>query len=161
MTSTPNGDPEGSDGGTVDCSHLLLVGAGPGLGRAVARRFAVGGYRVTLVARSTDGLRGLAGALSDTGAEIATIKADASDPEGLYSQFADMPAISVHGADDEVFLDDSRRYVEHALIAGIDASLDVWMGMPHGFVASVGKLKEVARALDATGVFLRRASSST
>jgi short-subunit dehydrogenase len=35
---------------------------------AVARRFAVGGYRVTLVARSTDGLRDLAGTLADTGA---------------------------------------------------------------------------------------------
>src|SRR6188472_4007794 len=46
--------------GSVDARHLLLVGAGPGLGVAVARRFAVGGYRVTLVARSTDGLRDLA-----------------------------------------------------------------------------------------------------
>jgi NADP-dependent 3-hydroxy acid dehydrogenase YdfG len=33
---------------------------------AVARRFAVGGYRVTLMARSTDGLRDLAGALAGT-----------------------------------------------------------------------------------------------
>src|SRR5580693_2543104 len=38
--------------GSVDRRHLLLVGAGPGLGMAVARRFAVGGYQVTLVARS-------------------------------------------------------------------------------------------------------------
>ncbi len=41
---------------SIDTRHLLLVGAGPGLGMAVARRFADGGYRVTLVARSTDGL---------------------------------------------------------------------------------------------------------
>ena len=58
MTGTPTSDPDGSGGvGTVNRGHLLLVGAGPGLGMAVARRFAVGGYRVTLVARSTDGLR--------------------------------------------------------------------------------------------------------
>ena len=44
-------------GSSIDNRHLLLVGAGPGLGMAVARRFAEGGYRVTLVARSTDGLR--------------------------------------------------------------------------------------------------------
>ena len=50
---------------------------------AVARRFAVGGYHVTLVARSTDGLRDLAGTLADTGAKINTIAADASDPDGL------------------------------------------------------------------------------
>jgi hypothetical protein len=45
MTGTPTSDPEGSGSvATVDRSHLLLVGAGPGLGMAVARRFAVGGY---------------------------------------------------------------------------------------------------------------------
>ena len=91
MTGTPTSDPEGSGGvGTVDRSHLLLVGAGPGLGLAVARRFAVGGYRVTLVARSTDGLGDLAGSLSDTGAEIGTIEADASDPEGLGARMTEL-----------------------------------------------------------------------
>jgi shikimate 5-dehydrogenase len=84
MTGTPTSAPDRSGGvGTVDSSHLLLVGAGRGLGMAVARRFAVGGYRVTLVARSTDKLGDLAGSLSDTGAEIGAIEADASDPEGL------------------------------------------------------------------------------
>ena len=41
----------GNSGSSVDDRHLLLVGAGPGLGMAVARRFAEEGYRVTLVAR--------------------------------------------------------------------------------------------------------------
>ena len=71
-------------------AHLLLVGAGPGLGSAVARRFASGGYRVTLVARSSDGLRDLVGDLSDTGAEIATIAADASDPESLGARMTEL-----------------------------------------------------------------------
>jgi shikimate 5-dehydrogenase len=61
--------------GSVDGRHLLLVGEGPGLGMAVARRFAVGGYRVTLVARSADGLGDLAGSLADAGAKIDTIAA--------------------------------------------------------------------------------------
>jgi short-subunit dehydrogenase len=69
---------------------LLLVGAGPGLGLAVARRFAVGGFRVTLVARSTDGLADLAGSLSDTGAQIGTIAADASDPEPLRARMTEL-----------------------------------------------------------------------
>ena len=73
----------GDSGSSIDNRHLLLVGAGPGLGMAVARRFADGGYRVTLVARSTDGLRDLADSLADTGAQIDTIAADASDPEAL------------------------------------------------------------------------------
>jgi short-subunit dehydrogenase len=77
-------------GTSIDNRRLLLVGAGPGLGMAVARRFAVGGYRVTLVARSTDGLRKLADGLADTGAQIDTIAADASDPEGLRARMAEL-----------------------------------------------------------------------
>ena len=90
--------------GSVDGRHLLLVGAGPGLGLAVARRFAVGGYRVTLVARSTDGLRGLAGALAATGATVSTIVADASDPEGLGARIRELylgrgaPGVIVYNA---------------------------------------------------------------
>src|SRR3984893_2306751 len=91
MPGTPASDPDRTgDVGTVNQRHLLLVGAGPGLGMAVARRFAVGGYRVTLVARSTDGLHDLANALSDTGAEIGTIEADASDPEALGARMAEL-----------------------------------------------------------------------
>src|ERR1700686_2650409 len=94
MTGTPNSKPEGSGRGegvgSVDRRHLLLVGAGPGLGLAVARRFAVGGYRVTLVARSTDGLAHLVASLADTGAEIGTIEADASDPEGLSARMTEL-----------------------------------------------------------------------
>ena len=74
--------------GSIDGRHLLLIGAGPGLGEAVARRFAEGGYRVTLVARSTDGLGNLAVTLADTGADIDTISADASDPEGLGARMS-------------------------------------------------------------------------
>ena len=90
--------------GSVDSRHLLLVGAGPGLGLAVARRFAVGGYRITLVARSTDRLRDLAGTLADTGAKINTIAADASDPDGLGARMRelylgnDAPGVIVYNA---------------------------------------------------------------
>jgi short-subunit dehydrogenase len=77
-------------GSSIDNRHLLLVGAGPGLGMAVARRFAEGGYRVTLVARSTDGLSNLADGLADTGARIDTIAADAGDPEGLGTRMAEL-----------------------------------------------------------------------
>jgi len=59
---------------------------------AVARRFAVGGYRVTLVARSSDNLRDLAGTLADIGAKISTIAADASDPEGLGARMRELYA---------------------------------------------------------------------
>ena len=72
--------------GSIDGRHLLLIGAGPGLGGALARRFAEGGYRATLVARSKDALAKLAGDLSDTGVDIDTIAVDVSDLEALSAR---------------------------------------------------------------------------
>jgi short-subunit dehydrogenase len=83
-----SGGGEETGGGSVDDRHLLLVGAGPGLGMAVARRFAEGGYRVTLVARSTDSLGGLADSLAETGAQVDTLSADASDPDEMGARIA-------------------------------------------------------------------------
>jgi short-subunit dehydrogenase len=96
MTRVPTGEPEGNDSpgkvraGSIDGGHLLLVGAGPGPGLAVSRRFAAGGYRVTLVARSADRLGELARSLDDTGAEINTLEADAGSPEDLRARMAEL-----------------------------------------------------------------------
>src|SRR6476659_2351002 len=105
MADTPTSDPDGSGGvGTVDRRHLLLVGAGPGLGMAIARRFAAGGYAVTLVARSTDRLGDLADSLSDAGTAVGTLQADAGDPEGLRARMTelyrreDAPGVIIYNA---------------------------------------------------------------
>src|SRR5439155_18864162 len=58
----------------------------------------------------------------------------------LYGDVSGLPPIRVHVGDDEVLLDDSRRYVERAVAAGVDAELDVWMGLPHGFVIGIREL---------------------
>ena len=44
---------------------ILITGASAGIGEAVARRFAAGGFRIVAVARRQDRLEQLAGALSD------------------------------------------------------------------------------------------------
>src|ERR1700730_3614463 len=96
MAAKSTGDSEGSRSGgevrvgALDRRHLLLVGAGPGLGLAVARRFAAGGYRVTLVARRPDRLSELASSLADTDAEVNTIKANASDPEDFGARMTEL-----------------------------------------------------------------------
>jgi short-subunit dehydrogenase len=91
MTSTAQHRPRDKNP-SIDPQHLLVIGAGPGVGGSVARRFAEGGYHVTLVARSTDGLAKLADGLSDTDATIDTLTADASDPEGLRALLASVYA---------------------------------------------------------------------
>jgi monoterpene epsilon-lactone hydrolase len=82
--------------------------------------------------------------------------ADPRDPlaSPLYGRHSGLPATRIHVGDDEVLLDDSLRYVERAVAAGVDARADVWMGMPHGFPASIGRLKAAEQALDVIGAFL-------
>jgi epsilon-lactone hydrolase len=72
----------------------------------------------------------------------------------LHAQISSMPPVRIHVGSDEVLLDDSLRYVERAFAAGVDARVDVWTGMPHGFAGSVGKLKAAAQTMDAMGAFL-------
>jgi monoterpene epsilon-lactone hydrolase len=71
----------------------------------------------------------------------------------LYGDLSGLPPIRVHVGDDEVLLDDSRRYVERAVAAGVDAQLDVWMAMPHGFVAGIREFAAARQALSAIGTF--------
>ena len=66
-----------------------------------------------------------------------------------------MPPIGVHVADDEVPLDHSRHYEERAVAAVADATLDVGMGMAHGFTSAVGRMDAAKPALDAVRAFLR------
>ena len=44
----------------------------------------------------------------------------------LYGDLRSLPPIRVHVGNDEVLLDDTRRYVERAVESGVDASADVW-----------------------------------
>ena len=58
---------------------IAVFGAGPGLGQAVARRYAREGYAVTLVGRRAEPLARLAKDLTSAGANAHVITADLSD----------------------------------------------------------------------------------
>lgn len=68
---------------TLDREHALVIGAGPGLGLAVARRFAREGFAITLVARHQASLAELADELRADGATVDTVTADAGDVAGF------------------------------------------------------------------------------
>ena len=65
----------------VDSHHLLLIGAGPGVGAGVVRRFGRDGFRSTLISRSA-ALDQLAPELRGGGLEIEAIGADIEDLDG-------------------------------------------------------------------------------
>jgi acetyl esterase/lipase len=81
---------------------------------------------------------------------------DPADPlaSPLHADLEGLAPIRVHVGDDEVLLDDSVRFVEHAIAAGVDARLDVWEGMVHGFLGGVGRLAASNEALQFIGEFL-------
>lgn len=68
--------------------HLVVVGAGPGIGASVARRFGHEGYDVGLVARSAATLERLAGELEEAGITTAWAAVDITDEQGLARAIA-------------------------------------------------------------------------
>lgn len=65
----------------------VVVGVGPGLGEALARRFAADGFAVACVARSEEKVRSLAEEIGGQG-----FAADATDPESLRQALASIRA---------------------------------------------------------------------
>jgi short-subunit dehydrogenase len=62
---------------------IAVFGAGPGLGQAVARRYAQGGYQVVLTARRRPPLESLARELAGAGASAHVITADLADTDAV------------------------------------------------------------------------------
>jgi NADP-dependent 3-hydroxy acid dehydrogenase YdfG len=69
-----------------------VVGAGPGLGLAVAKRFGEAGYRLALLARRADAVYKIANELATDGMEAGGFAADAGDEASLRRQFQQIDA---------------------------------------------------------------------
>src|SRR5699024_8000989 len=82
----------------------VIVGVGPGLGRAVAERFARGGFDIVLMARSTQRLSGIADAVRAAGREAHVIGVDVTAPDSVAAAFAEVrtrlgdPSVLVYNA---------------------------------------------------------------
>jgi acetyl esterase/lipase len=92
-------------------------------------------------------------------AELVRSYLDGHSPEDpfaspLYADLKDLAPIRVHAGRDEVLLDDSVRLVERAVAAGVDARLDLWEGMVHGYLGSIGSLAASTETLQLIGEFL-------
>ena len=67
---------------------IAVIGAGPGLGLSIARRFGGEGFQVALVSRTQDKLDALAARLAEEGIEAAGFAADVTRPDSLQSALA-------------------------------------------------------------------------
>jgi NAD(P)-dependent dehydrogenase (short-subunit alcohol dehydrogenase family) len=68
----------------------IVAGVGPGMGIAIARRFAEAGYRIGLIARDRAKLDTYVGELSALGVQAAAAAADLCDLDALKAAFAEI-----------------------------------------------------------------------
>jgi monoterpene epsilon-lactone hydrolase len=82
---------------------------------------------------------------------------DLCDPQAspLHGDLTGLPPVRLHVGEDEILLDDSRRFAERIAIVGGSAQLHVWQGMVHVFPANIELLQAAREALDDIGEFLR------
>ena len=71
---------------------IVIIGAGPNLGMAVARRFGREGLAVGLISRNQEKLDGLVAELADSGISAAAAAADIRDAAGLAAAIATLAA---------------------------------------------------------------------
>lgn len=65
----------------------VIVGAGPGLGRAIAHRFAAEGFDIALISRRTETLERVVESLAETGVRAEGFAADVTDRPTLVKAF--------------------------------------------------------------------------
>ena len=64
-----------------------ILGSGPGLGAAIARRFAREGFAVALMARKEESVAGVREEIEGQGGAAVTVTADATDPPSVEVAF--------------------------------------------------------------------------
>jgi short-subunit dehydrogenase len=103
---------------SIDPRHLVVVGAGPGVGAAIARRFGRDGFHLTLLSRGAAALAAVAADVRRTGAHVDQIVADPAQPEQLRATLSTLygsagaPGLLIYNA--SILAPDSLLTVEVA-----------------------------------------------
>ena len=73
---------------------IMIIGAGPGIGQAVAQKFGRAGWTIVLTGRNADRLDALVSDLSARGISAHCVPADATDPVALRDAVAEADRIT-------------------------------------------------------------------
>lgn len=125
----------------------VVVGAGPGLGMAIARRFGAAGFEIALVGRTPQTLEAVAADLRRDGVAVECFAADVTDRRALVAAFAaittrlgdidvleyspfprDIAEVTVTGAA-EVTVESLQPHLDLFLFGGVTAVQHVLPGM--------------------------------
>jgi NAD(P)-dependent dehydrogenase (short-subunit alcohol dehydrogenase family) len=103
----------------VTAPHLLIIGMGPRVGLAAARRFGRAGYRIGMIARSPERLSEYREALVGAGIEAQYAPADVGDAEALRDAIDKL--VVTGGTPDVVLFNAVDRVVGRTLSLSPDA----------------------------------------
>lgn len=73
----------------------------------------------------------------------------------LFADLAGLPPMLIHAGEDEVMVDDSRRFAQRALDAGVDVTCKIFPGMWHVFHGAGLEIPEAQSAFDEIGDYVR------
>ena len=105
-------------------SGAVVIGAGPGIGLSVARRFAREGLPIALIARNAATLADVAGAITPYGVPVVSLTADCSDETALRSALD--AAADELGTPDVVVYNAALIQADAAGQLSTRAHLDAW-----------------------------------
>ncbi len=74
----------------------------------------------------------------------------------LYANLSGLPPLLVQVGSAETMLDDSTKLAERARAAGVDATLQIWEDMIHGWHGNAHVLPEAREAIGRIGAFFRQ-----
>ena len=80
------------------------------------------------------------------------------DISPLHGDLSNLSPILVHVSEHEILRDDARRFVNKAVEAGTDATLQIWPHMPHVWYIFYPKLAESGKAFEQIKIFIDRHS---
>ncbi|MFB4293330.1 SDR family NAD(P)-dependent oxidoreductase [Nonomuraea sp. ATR24] len=121
----------------MSVSSAVIIGAGPGIGQAVARRFAREGMSIALVARSGRTLRAVGEAVAAEGVPVLRLEADSTDEAALRAALDE--AVRAHGVPDVVVYNAAIIRADRPGELSVRGHMEAWA------VNVVGALNAAAR----------------